>query len=619
MALFFLTFFTGIVEAQTYTVSPTGSNDQDVINQAISQAQSGDTVFLNAGVYDLTGTVIIKYDIKLTGDPNAILRVSASSSHWFTGATGIISCKESLKNVEICGFQIDGNIGVLPASYANTPGHNKDCERCILIGGDSGNYADYIKIYDMKLYNSFSDGIYLRFAKNSACYNNFISNCQHEGIFWSCVENSEMYGNQIAGITSDCTRLDNCINCKVYDNVLFSYDRDNTNGAYKHGENGLQVGDAGSSHGYDASNKPTTTTNIEITNNTFTNNGLAAIAGSGGENVYIHDNKFIGVAELETMGISVKGISASNPPTVEQSEKIFSSIFDILNTHISDTGYVQQSSVFSPDKTLMSKGTESAWIDVIGYTGEIKIGNDTYIPKPANECAIIFSGTQSTRNNVVSQVSSRKLTVDSDNNLTVALEVKTTFEVPEKNKISIFGKSINYTTHKKKSENTTFTKTFKAPLLFPAFNPPNVSVINFNGSNAIVTVPELPGIVKIDYTYNNSTATEYRLIGYVGSATNGFKSTEYKITNNDLFDNSGILSRSLNGLYIKDKKFDLSKLNVTVVTPYDSFHISHYEYSLIEDDHLKFFKWGFVGFIGFFYIYSRAIHKIFFAVIGKWI
>lgn len=87
MALFFLTFFTGIVEAQTYTVSPTGSNDQDVINQAISQAQSGDTVFLNAGVYDLTGTVIIKSDIKLTGDSNAILRVSASSSHWFTGAT----------------------------------------------------------------------------------------------------------------------------------------------------------------------------------------------------------------------------------------------------------------------------------------------------------------------------------------------------------------------------------------------------------------------------------------------------------------------------------------------------------------------------------------------------
>jgi len=59
----------------------------------------------------------------------------------------------------------------------------------------------------------------------------------------------------------------------------------------------------------------------------------------------------------------------------------------------------------------------------------------------------------------------------------------------------------------------TFSKTFKAPLLFPAFNPPNVSVVNFNGSHAIVSVPELPGIVKIEYHYKNSTATEYRLMG----------------------------------------------------------------------------------------------------------
>src|SRR5659263_15165 len=240
--------------------------------QINERLKAGGTVYLSAGVYEIEGPIIIGSDTKLTGDPEAVIRVSSSSSQWFTGATGIISCKESLKNVEVCGFQIDGNLGALPASYANTPGHNKDCERCILIGGDSGNYADNIKIYEMRLYNSFSDGIFLRFAKNSACYNNFISNCQHEGIFWSCVENSEMYGNQIAAIASDAARLDNCVNCKVYDNIFFSYDGDNVNGQYKHGENGIQIGNAGSSHGYDASNKPTVTANIEVFNNTFANN-----------------------------------------------------------------------------------------------------------------------------------------------------------------------------------------------------------------------------------------------------------------------------------------------------------------------------------------------------------
>lgn len=290
----------------------------------------------------------------------------------------------------------------------------------------------------------------------------------------------------------------------------------------------------------------------------------------------------------------------------------FNDIFDILNVSLSDSGYVDQSSVFLPEKIMMSKGTESAWLDVVGYTGEIKIGNDTYIPKPANESAIVISGTQTTRDSVVSQESSKRLTVSPDNNLTVDLDVKTTYNIPQKNKITIFGKSLNYTTYKITnnkivSDNTTFTKTFKAPVLFPAFNPPNVLVINFNGSHAIVSVPELPGIVKIDYTYGNSTATEYRLIGYVGSATNGFKSTEYKTTENYLFDNSGILSRGRDGLYIKDRKFDPSKLNVTVITPYDSFHISHFESTVIEDDHLKFFKWGFVGILGYFFIFGRAV------------
>jgi hypothetical protein len=320
-ALLLLILLSGIAGAQE--LNPC---DQNGINQAL---QNGGSVYLNPGVYEVTGTINIHSNTVLTGSPDAIIRVSPSSSQWFTGSIGIISCSQSLKNVEISGFQIDGNLMYLPASYANTAGHDKDCERCMILGGYTNDYADNIKIHDMKLYNSFSDGIQMRFARNSAVYNNFISNCQHEGIFWTCIENSEIYNNRIAGITSDCTRLDNCIDCKVHDNTLFSYDGDNTNGAYKHGENGLQVGDAGSSHGYDASNKPTTTTNIEICNNTFADNGLKAITGSGGDNVYIHDNKFIGQKELETMGIPVD-ISEENPVTVNRSEKVFSSIFDIL-------------------------------------------------------------------------------------------------------------------------------------------------------------------------------------------------------------------------------------------------------------------------------------------------
>jgi hypothetical protein len=180
-----------------------------------------------------------------------------------------------------------------------------------------------------------------------------------------------MYGNKIAGITSDCLRLDNCVNCKVIDNILFSYDGTNTNGAYKHGENGLQVGNAGSSHGYDASNKPTKTTNIEITNNTFANNGLQAILmGSGSDNnVYVHDNKFIGRAELETMGIPVE-ISQTNQPTKERSEKIFTSILDIFKID----AFIH---VGKNDTVVLPEGMKESNGKAIGTIEYQTIGNNT--------------------------------------------------------------------------------------------------------------------------------------------------------------------------------------------------------------------------------------------------
>ena len=144
----------------------------------------------------------------------------------------------------------------------------------------------------------------------------------------------------------------------MFDNIFFSYDGTNTNGAYSHGENGIQIGNQGFSHGY-GSPKPTVTANVEVFNNSFVNNGLQAILlGSGSDNnVFVHSNKFIGVAELEQMGVSVKGISYTNPLTKEMSERIFSSIFDILSM---DTTNVKTSQYHDQTKANISIVHENA-------------------------------------------------------------------------------------------------------------------------------------------------------------------------------------------------------------------------------------------------------------------
>jgi hypothetical protein len=89
------------------------------------------------------------------------------------------------------------------------------------------------------------------------------------------------------------------------------------------------------SHG-GGSAKPTSTANIEGYGNVFSNNGLRTIwldsTGKGVKNVYLHDNTG---TSISTNGVSVGNISFTNPPTVQQSEQIFGSIFDILKQDFS--------------------------------------------------------------------------------------------------------------------------------------------------------------------------------------------------------------------------------------------------------------------------------------------
>jgi len=335
--IFFIIFGSCVAYAgdEQIKLSPNnGHSNQIQINAAL---EKGD-VYLDSGVYEVDNTIIIGSNRVLSGDPNAIIRVYSGSSHWFVGAIGVISCEGVVQNVEISNIQIDGNIGNLPSSYANSRSDtDHDCEKLIILRGYSNQFANNIKIHNLKLYNSFSDGIYIIFADGTQCYDNFISNCQHEGIYYSCLKNSAMYRNKIAAITSDAGRLDNCVDCKVYDNLFFSYNGESY-GAYKGGQAGLQIADAGSSHGYDASNKPQSTTNIEVYNNTFADPGRTAIwldsTGKGVTNVYIHDNEFIDAASLETQGISVGDISSTvsvdNTPSVDTSERVFTSILDFL-------------------------------------------------------------------------------------------------------------------------------------------------------------------------------------------------------------------------------------------------------------------------------------------------
>jgi hypothetical protein len=448
---------------------------------------------------------------------------------------------------------------------------------------------------------------------------NIISNCQHEGLFATSIIGIETARNKIAGITSDCLRYDNCINFKVYDNVLFSYTGNNNNGAYKGGENGLQIGDAGSSHGYDASNKPTSTQNGEVYGNTFANNGLnAIILGSAGRdpdnNVYIHDNKFIGKAELETMGIHVGGIDFNHMPTKEKSKSIFESI---LGQELTETGYVNQSSInYETNWTKNGKYTD-AWIFVPGYKGQIRIGNDSYIPGNPDECAIVYTGARNLAEFPTGQKSTKTLSTGPNNSLVVKLNVETQYKIPEKKKSQIFGIAFNKTVYKEKSESVTYTKSYPAPKLFPALKIPKAYITYYNNSHAIVTVPDVPGIIRQDVHFRDSYAREYRLIGLVGTAENGFRSTEFEKVHSWGFTGDQ-MSQHPDGLYIK-APFDVKKLEINITTPYGTYPVTDIEYTLVEDNSKKIFDISLLFFIIAVCIFGRPILRVLYLMVGKWL
>jgi len=295
--LLFLTIFTsGIAGAQDLTINPC---DQGGINAALQSVYSsgGGVVHLNPGVYTITGQVQIGSNTRLEGDPNAIIQVSSSSSQWFTDGVGIIGAiQEPLNNVEISGFQIEGNCQNFPREFANSGAGNHNAHRAIDLRASTGEFSNNISIHDIRICDFYSDGIHIAFAHSVFAYNNILINCQHDATFYvDCT--GEIYNNHIEGLTDDCIRFDNCPFLKIHDNFLTSYQGNHNNGYFKDGANGIQGGDEGFSHG-GGSDKPDYVDNVEIYNNVIQNMGLAGIqldtVGKNDlERVYIHHNTIV--------------------------------------------------------------------------------------------------------------------------------------------------------------------------------------------------------------------------------------------------------------------------------------------------------------------------------------
>ncbi len=585
--IFILILTIGISDAKTYTISSTGGNsDQKIINDALIEAANnpGSTVYLKSdnGPFIIDGQIKIGSNTKLTGDPNTIVMVSKTTTQFFVDGVGVIGqLGGAAKNIEICGFSIDGNCDDLPRNFANSGAGDHNAERLIELRGYTNDFGNNIKIHDMKMYDAFSDAVHIYYSENVHCYNNFISNCQHSSIFYVCCFYSSMYNNEIFGITSDCARLDNCQNCKIYKNIFYSYTGDNSNGAYQGGQNGLQVGDQGHSHG-GGSDKPYHTTNIEVYENTFANCGRTSIwidaAGkTPSTNLYIHNNKFVNVPVVEREGTPVNGVNVTessdnvsydNMPSVELSEKVFSSIFDILDTEFTDSGKTEQKAEdFNYKVVETEKGKVAGGIKIIGFNNWIKIDNESYISSP--EDAIIK--TSIVRAPSLTEWSGDLSKVDKDINISIENGTATatlTAKVEWYNlKVNSKGEKVK---GKLKTSEYKFTDTYsQAPKLFES--PSNITGIIYQYPTSFTLYVPSKGLTSIEYEYAGNSSKHIFLVGEKNTTSEGVKLTEYS----SLEHWEGNLEHQGKWISVNDE-FDDSKLNITAHTPYEQIHVKNF-------------------------------------------
>ncbi len=532
-------FFIILLLLSFLPVQVSALGEQDDINALLEQRG---LVTLEDREYIITGPLHIYSNTELTGGPNTVLRVECPAGKpWFSNSVGVINSKGPVDNVEIHGFEIDGNCLNFPFEWHHSrPDTAHDQEHLIRIIGYSNRFGNNIQIYDMKLHDSFSDGIKVAFANNVRVFNTFISNCQHEGVFYSCCIDSRIYGLEVAGITSDCLRLDNCMRIKVYKNLLFSYS--GITNTYPHGENGIQIANSGISYGYDGRNKPTSTQDIEVYENILINNGLKAIWIHGAaldpeNNVYIHDNTIIGKEDLETRGSTFDinilkylngNYSYDNQPSAADSEDIFKNILNILNYKFYNDGYTGQDPGDIPIKiNRTEKGLIAGGIAVVGFQDAVNIDNKTFVENMDSyivKSSVIYSSMFSLYSYGSTKLRKTESIEVKDGVVYASLEVRLTeTRIKEHD-----GKKYKST---RTLQRTTFhSDPTPCPPVLELPDEIPVQLDTYIGAENYTTIslPSLiTGLQRFEITYNNETVKRTFLIGERNENENGVTYTNF--------------------------------------------------------------------------------------------
>ena len=262
-----------------------------IINNAIKYVKSHPTYttvkLKGPFTYWVNGTINCCSNLELTGDKTTCIKL-VDGAGWKTMVPLIGPSNESVNNVSIHGFEIDGNHD---GNYVDSRG-KAQIYPCVNKGAGYYNhmyfmYSTNIFVYDMYLHDGHGDGLRVANCENVKFYNNTVIKLGHEAAFFLRSHNCHSYNNTVSIRTNTATRMNDCTGSSIHDNNVWAF-ADH----WSAGNPGFQI-----------EQQYKSAIDVEIYNNDIHDTygcgiwlirGGSSVPENGKSKVYIHHNKIHG-------------------------------------------------------------------------------------------------------------------------------------------------------------------------------------------------------------------------------------------------------------------------------------------------------------------------------------
>jgi hypothetical protein len=196
--------------------SPTGSDDQTVINAAIQSANSGDTVQLASTTFHISSSIIMKSGVALNGNAIGATVIYCDNPVSNFANKNIINCT-GISNIEISNFLIDGGWDSLSKMHSASNKY-REYEKGVYLSNCSN-----IIIHDLEMQQSMGDFIFCtKNTKNVNVYNTICRPGHDSFDAWSAGTGISIFNNCWGTFINSCIKIHNTKNVQIYKNTFYS-------------------------------------------------------------------------------------------------------------------------------------------------------------------------------------------------------------------------------------------------------------------------------------------------------------------------------------------------------------------------------------------------------------